>query len=274
MGLNRFWVNRVRCLLLVWLGFCLLGSALRGCAQFGPLVSAYNAPQAKSQQELDDYLEAIASANAETTAHMLEEFASKYPKSELLAVAFQHQMSAYQSLNDFNGMLRAGRRALDLQPGNVNTLLTLSSAIPDGSAGRDDEADLLRQAEEYACRALQGITIMKIPRQVSLPEWEKMQGEMVAQAHEALGHIATKRGNLPRAIAELEMATHDSPTPSGSQFFRLGVAYALAGEIEPASKALHRAVDLGPEGIRQRSLDVLKHLSSKDRTAAGKPSDR
>jgi tetratricopeptide (TPR) repeat protein len=237
-------------------------------------VSPFNAPQAKSQQELDDFLDVMASPDPARKIQKVDEFVSKYPKSELLAFAFQDQMLAYQSTNDFRGVLRAGRRALELEPRNVNTLLTLASAIPDGATGRDDQGELLKQAEQFAHLALDGIATMQIPRQVSMQEWTKMQGEMVAQAHEALGHIATKRGDLPRAITELGMAAYGSPTPNGSQFFRLGVAYALAGEIEPAEKALRRARDLGPEAIRQRSMDVLNQLQSTGRIAPGKPADR
>jgi hypothetical protein len=175
-------------------------------AQFGPLVSPFTAPQAKTQQELDDYLDIVDASNPPSTVRKVEEFMSKYPQSELQAFAYQYQMSAYQRLNDFEGVLRAGHRALDLQPGTVNTLLTLAAAIPDGAAGRTDEADLLRQAEEHAHHALEGIATMQIPRQVSLREWEKMQAELVAQAHEALGHVATKRGQVPQAITELELA--------------------------------------------------------------------
>jgi tetratricopeptide (TPR) repeat protein len=243
-------------------------------AQFGALVSPFNAPQARSQQELDDYLDVMTATNPATTVQRVEEFASKYPKSELLGFAFQYQMLAYQGLNDLDGVLRAGRRALELQPGNVNTLLTLASAIPDGTKGRDDEVDLLKQADDYAHQSLQSITTMQIPRQVSLQEWATIQADMVAQAHEALGHIATERGELPRAITELELAAYGSATPNGRQFFRLGVAYALAGEKEPAEKALHRAADLGPELIRQRALDALQRMRSKSPIAPGKSSDR
>jgi tetratricopeptide (TPR) repeat protein len=243
-------------------------------AQFGALVSPFSAPQAKSQQELDDYLDVIAATNPATTVQRVEEFSSKYPKSELLGFAFQYQMLAYQGLNDLNGVLRAGRRALELQPGNVNTLLTLASAIPDGTKGRGDEVELLKQADDYARQSLHGIATMQIPRQISLQEWATMQADMVAQAHEALGHIATERGDLPRAITELELAAYGSATPNGRQFFRLGVAYSLAGEKEPAEKALHRAADLGPELIRRRALDALKPLSPKGLIAPGKQSDR
>lgn len=274
MGHSRLRDSRVRCLLLCGLGMCLLGLPMPMHAQFGPFVSPFNAPQAKTQKELDDYLEVIAATNPATTLQKVEEFTVNYPQSELLGFAFQYQMSAYQRLNDLDGVLRAGHRALELQPGNVNTLLTVAAAIPDGATGRQDEVELLRQAEDYAHQSLQGITTMRIPRQVSLQEWENMQAGMVAQAHEALGHIATKRGDLPRAITELEMAAYGSPTPNGSYFFRLGVAYDLKEEAEPASKALHRAVDLGPEAIRQRSLAVLQQLNTKGQIAPEKLPDR
>lgn len=273
MGHSRFRDSRIRFLWLAGLGIWLVGSAVTVRAQFGPMSSPFNAPQAKSQLELDDYLDLI-SANAAATVHMAEAFMANYPKSELLGFAFQHQMSAYEALNDFGGVLRAGHKTLGLQPGNVNTLLTLASAISDGASGRSDEAELLQQGEEYARHALQGITTMQIPRQISLQDWEKMQAEMVAQAHEALGHIAIKRGDLSRAITEWELAANGCPTPNGVYLFRLGVAYDLANETELARKALHRAVDLGPEEIRQRSLEALEQLDSKGQIAPVKLEDR
>jgi hypothetical protein len=50
-------------------------------AKFGALVSPFSAPQAKSQQELDDYLDVIAATHPATTVPRVEEFALKYPKS-------------------------------------------------------------------------------------------------------------------------------------------------------------------------------------------------
>ena len=268
---SRSKLSRVRYWIVCGL---LLGSARPMQAQFGPLVSPYAVPQAKTQQELDDYLSVVGAPNPASTVRKVEEFIAKYPQSELQAFAYQYQMAAYQQLNYFEGVLRAGHRALDLQPGNVNTLLTLAAAIPDGATGRNDEADLMRQAEEYAHRALQGIATIQIPKQISLGEWEKMQAELVAQAHEALGHVATKRGDLPRAITELELAAYGSPAPNGAYFFRLGVAYGLAGEAEPAGRALHRAADLGPEAIRQRSLDVIQQLKLKGEIAPPRSQER
>jgi tetratricopeptide (TPR) repeat protein len=260
-------------LLPLSLGFCFCGHVLNLQAQFGSLVSPFSVPQSRSQQEFDDYLDVIVAIDAATTVQKAEKFASNYPESELLGLAFQHKMVAYAQMNSFEGTLQAGRTALELLPGNLNTLLTLASAIPDSSTKRDDEADLLREAEGYARQSLQSLATMQIPRQVRMQDWEKMKADMIAQAHEAPGHIATKRGDLSQAITELEMAAYGSPTPSGIHFFRLGVAYAAAGEIEPADKAFQRAVELGPELIRRRSMDALTGLKSKSTVAPEKPAD-
>ena len=252
-------------LVLLAIGAC--GWDVRLRAQFGPLVSPFGAPQAKSQEELDDYLNIITSTDPGQTIKLVAQFALKNPASELLGIAFQYQMLSYERLNDFDGLMRAGRTALELQPGNVNTLLTLASAIPDCAARRSDQADLFNQGEEYAKLALQGIKRTHVPRQISLQDWEKMRGQMEAQAHEALGHIAAKKGNLQEAIKELELAAYHNPTPNGSQFFRLGVAYASAGKIAPANKALERAAELGPQPVRERARDELNRISSKTQTA-------
>jgi Flp pilus assembly protein TadD len=103
---------------------------------------------------------------------------------------------------------------------------------------------------------------MKLPRAILPQRWEVMRLEMEATAHEALGHVATKRGDLQEAISEFEKAVKQNPTPQGKQFYRLGVAYMLARRYEPAREALSRAAELGPEEIRTMANTVMQKLKS------------
>lgn len=228
--------------------------------QFGPLADPAHAPQAKSQEEFDAYLEILDAPNAHETIDRVEAFIFKYPESELSATAYQHQMVSYQELNEFEGMLRAGEKYLQLLPGNLNALLTLASAIPNATATRPDAPELLARAQDYARQALRILKRIRIPREISLEEWERLRRQMEAQAHEALGHVAVKRGQIDIAISEFEKATEYNPKPQGKQFFRLGVAYAWAGKNDRAERALRRAAELGPTLIRQRALKELRNL--------------
>ncbi len=170
-----------------------LGAARAPRAQFGPLLDPAYAPQAKSEEELDQYLKIMTDSNPQVTVADVQRFAAMYPNSELLGLAFQYQMIAYRQLHDLNHVVEAGRKALKLQPGNVNTLLTLASAIPEGVGKRPDANVLLQQAEEYANKALRELDQMRIPREISLERWKAMRAAMEAQAREALREIAVKR---------------------------------------------------------------------------------
>lgn len=229
-------------------------------AQFGPLLSPFQAPQAKSQEELDIYLRIVSSSDPSKTVHEVEDLASKYPKSDLLGVAFQYEMLAYQQINDFDGLLAAGQKALKLQPKNVNTLLTLAVAIPEGASQRPDESELLKQAEDDAHQAIQELARMRIPRRISMEQWKVLRAEMDSRAHEALGSIAMKRGNVAAAIAEFKVAVAGNPRPDGRQFYSLGLAYARDEKIDSAQEALRRAVSLGPRGVQELALKELKKL--------------
>lgn len=268
MGQNRpsLWQP---CRLTVLIIICFLGPARSAKTQIGPLLSPLEAPQAHSQSEFDEYLKIVTTSNSRKMIREIDEFASTFPKSELLGLAFEHQMLAYQDLNDFEGLLYSGEMSLRLEPKNVNTLLTLASAIPNAATQRPEAAALLSKAQAYAGLALQELDTMHIPRQISMGQWKIMQGEMEAQAHEALGHIAVKQGNLELAITEFEKAAFRNPVPKGSQFFRLGVAYAMAGRTSRAQQALRRAVDLGPDQVRERALAELRKLSGNSKLPQG-----
>jgi tetratricopeptide (TPR) repeat protein len=248
-----------RIVTIVWaISTLLAGGPWAGMgAQFGPLRNLAQAPQAKSPEELDSYLEILVETDAPQRIAKVETFTGNYPDSSLVGLAYQYQMLAYEELKDFEGVIRAGRKALPRLPENLKTLLTLSAAIANVADNQSDRDQLLGEAEDYARRALPLLERFLIARQLSIEEWERTRAQMKAQAHESLGQIAAKRSQWVDAVSEFQQAVESSPTPQGSQFLRLGLACAMLDRSECAETALVKASELGPEAVRTRSLEAL-----------------
>lgn len=247
----------LRSTIILWV---LLGALTTVDAQ-NDFVLGGRLPEAQSQEELDLYLEIVDIKNEHTTIEKGNQFALRYADSKLLGLVFQEQMRAFKQLNDYEGVLSAGGESLRLQPNNLNTLLVLATAIPNGVERRADQAQLLDRAEGYAQKALIELEEIRVPKHIMLERWGVLKGEMQAQAHEALGHVAVKRGHVDAALREFETAALNNPTPQGRQFFRLGACYLLAKKYDQAAVALRRATELGPEEIRvvsSRELEKLK----------------
>jgi hypothetical protein len=232
-------------------------------AQFGPLLSSKQAPQAKSQEELDLYLTIYTQTDPAFRVSAAERFASLYPRSELLGFAYQYQMLAFEDRNDYEGVLRAGEKALALMPRNLHTLITLAGAIPNGVSGRQDAGDLLVRAERYARLALQELRDFKVPQEIPLEEWESQKAEMESKCHEALGHVAMKREDPVTAIRELESAVSVNLKPNGRQYLRLSSAYLLGNRNTEAAAAARRAADLSSGEVRQLALRQLAAIEAR-----------
>jgi tetratricopeptide (TPR) repeat protein len=217
-------------------------------------------PQARTQQELDQYLEILAAREGGERIAAVEQFARLYPDSALLGAAYQHQMLSYEAVNDAEGVIRSGRLALPLLPDNLQTLLTLSSTIPNTAGDGPDGARLLEEARGYARRALVMLEQFRVPREFSIEESETLRAEMRARSHESLGHVAGKLGDWQTASAEFQEAIDCAPAPQGRQYFRLGVACAFLSKRNCAAAALQKAVELGPDAIRTRAQQQLSRL--------------
>jgi tetratricopeptide (TPR) repeat protein len=247
--------------LLVLILYCLSSQPV--WAQFDQLLTAKQAPQAQSQQELDEYIEIFYTDTPQKGIQTIRAFLNHYPVSNLKGIGYQRLMLAYQEIGDYQGLIESGEKALKIQPENLNTLLTLADAIPNGVSGSGAGDSLrLAQAEQYARQIFEGIERIKLPRSMPRERWQKLSREMEASAHEALGHIASKRGHWQEAVAEFERAIEKNPSPQGRQFYRLGVAYMLAGRDQSAQQALRQAVELGPNEIKTMADAVLKRMTS------------
>ena len=234
-------------------------------AQFGPLLSSRQAPQAKSPEELDFYLEIYTATSPRVIVEKVQQFAENFPQSEFLGFAWQDQMKAFQELNDFGGVLRAGENALALLPRNINTVMTLATVIPNGVDGRKDGPRLLDQAVGYANLALRELRTFQVPREIPLAEWEKRCAGMESDLHEALGHIATKRGDLATAEREFQLAITRNPQPNGRQYLRLSSVLLLAGRRPEAAEAAEQAARLGSGEIRRLALAQLESIRGQGR---------
>ena len=234
-----------------------------GWSQLGPLSEPGQAPQAKSQDEFDSYLEIVTETDPRRVIQRVDAMASHFPDSKLLGIAYQYQMHAYQQIGNADGMLAAGKKALTAIPDNLNTLLTLAPAMANFAVQRPDRAQLLSQAETYARAALDAIEKIHPPHQVSLEDWTQQKRSMQSSAHETLGVIDLDHGNASGAVTEFETAIQLRPVPEGALFFRLGVAYRAARRNDDARNAWNHAAQLGPDVIRKLASDQLKGLAAK-----------
>jgi tetratricopeptide (TPR) repeat protein len=253
-GTSRFCVAGVCCL-------ALLSAPVGLRAQTGLLSNPAQAAQAKSQEEFDSYLEIVSATDARVVVEKVKSFTFAFPKSELLGAAYQYQLQAFEQLNDFDAMLAAGEKALASDPDSVITLLALAPAMATRAAGRPDRMQLLAQAESYAHRALAEIDKIRVPRELSMEQWDVRKRQMQSEAHGVLGVVSLQRGQSQAAISELDMAISLAPKPEGVQFLRLGLALASAGKKNEAEQKFRRATELGPEPVRNFALSQLKKLN-------------
>jgi tetratricopeptide (TPR) repeat protein len=232
-------------------------------AQFDMVVFEKRPPQAQSRQELNSVLDIVQTTDPQKVVSLCTDFQKQYPTSEFLGHVYRMEMHAYGGLNDSPKVIGTGEKALGVNSHDVDALLTLANAIPNGVSDLTPEsAALLDKAEGYARRALDDIDGLKATRGVTLDRWSKLTGRMRSLAQEALGFVAFKRGNYAASVAELEKAIRFNPEAGGPLFFRLGVAYLYDGKLLEAQVALERSSALGPEYIRTKAREQLAKIGN------------
>ncbi|MGH9426563.1 MAG: hypothetical protein ACRD2L_09730 [Terriglobia bacterium] len=244
----------------------LIDQPLRLNAQFDMIVFEKRPPQARSREELDAVLDMVQATDQKTVVSLCADFRKKFPASELAGQVYRMEMHAYGRLADYKKMIEAGEKALGVSGHDVDALLSLANAIPNGVSDLATESvALLDKAEGYARKALEEIDRLKATRGVPLERWRKLTGRMRSSAHEALGFVAFKRGRYGESVAELEKSIGLNPDEAGGAvFFRLGIAYLYDGKPLEAQVALERSSQLGPELIRTKAAEQLARFGKKN----------
>lgn len=268
------------------LGMCVCGWAQnKPAGQTAPAGQAAAAapqgkrpPQAKTQPEFEAYKAAIALTDAAAVEKAADDFATKFPDSELRVVLYKEAMQKYQIANNADKMEAMARKSLTLDPDDPEALVGVAQVLAETTHDTDlDKDQKIDEAKKDAERAL--VTVdTDVPTAGYPPEKiDQFKRYIKSEAYAILGTLASNAKNWPDAEANLKKSVDAFPEQVDSvAVLRLAVALDMQNKVPDALKYANQAVDLtkdrpdSPAGKAARAeQDRLTKLSSG--TAPGQP---
>ena len=133
--------------------------------QAAPAPLAKRPPQAKTQPEFDAYKLAVASTSVADLEKAADDFATKFPESELRVLLYQNAMRLYQNANNAEKTEAMGRKVLALDADNPEALVIVSEVIAERTHDSDiDKDQRFGEAITMANKAMQTIdTDISVP---------------------------------------------------------------------------------------------------------------
>lgn len=228
-------------------------------------------PAAKTQPEFDAYKAAIGLTDAAAEEKAADDFAAKFPDSELRVVLYKLAMQKYQGANNADKMTELAQKALTLDPDDPEALVAVAQVLAERTRDTDlDKDQKLAEAKKDAERAL--VTIdTDVPTAGYPPEKiAQFKGFLRSEAYAVLGTIASDAKNWPEAETNLRKSIEAFPEQVDSvAVLRLAVALDMQNKVPDALKYANQAVDLtkdrpdSPAGKAARAeQDRLTKLSS------------
>ncbi|HEV2990226.1 MAG TPA: hypothetical protein VG759_17410 [Candidatus Angelobacter sp.] len=164
--------------------------------------------QAKTPQEYADYNTAYANTGGEAMEKAANDFATKYPKSELRVYVYSKAMHEYQNENNPAKMLAMGRKILTLDPDNTVALVLTATVLADSLNDADkDHDEKMDEIKVNADHALQTVDSSFVPPPQATPEQiADYKNTLQSMAHSALGIMELKNGDDAGAEKDLKTA--------------------------------------------------------------------
>jgi tetratricopeptide (TPR) repeat protein len=226
-------------------------AAPAGAAQPAPSPAAPAAkrpPQAKTQPEFDAYQAAMASAQDPVAMDKAaDDFSTKFPASELRILLFRAAMHGYQSANNADKMLAAGRKILGIDPDDPEALIAVGEVLAERTRDTDlDKVQRWDEAMKSGQRALQTIdTDLSIPANTPQEKVDDYKGYLRSSAYSVLGAVDFNQEKYPEAEGYFRKSIDAYPAqPDPVVVLRLALALDKQGRYADALKEADRAVDL------------------------------
>jgi tetratricopeptide (TPR) repeat protein len=230
------------------LSICLFGCTLALAQQPAPTPAkpGRHVPEAKTRQEFNDYNAAYALSGGAQMEKAADDFAAKYPASELKTYLYAKALHEYQSENNPAKMLAMGKKVLQLDPDNTIALVLTATVLADGLSDQDpDRQQKIAEIKQDAARALETVDSSFTPPANATPEQiTAYKKTLQSMAHSALGITALKADENQTAEQELKSAAELNVTqPDPYIWYHLALAQDHLEKYPEALVSINRALE-------------------------------
>jgi tetratricopeptide (TPR) repeat protein len=207
-------------------------------------------PQAKTQPEFDAYKAAAAITDPAAQEKAADDFAAKFPDSELRALLYKQVMRSYQQVNNADKMLAMSRKVLSFDPDDPDSLLGVAQVLAERTRDTDlDKDQRLAEARKDAERALVTIDTDIPTGGQPQDKIDAYKGFLKSEAYAILGTLDFNAKAWAAAEQNLKKSIDAFPQqPDPIAVFRLSVALDMQNKYPDALKYADQAVDLTKAG--------------------------
>jgi len=235
-------------------------------------------PQAKTQAEFDACKAAVANQNDPATLEKAaNDFAAKFPSSELTPLLYRAAMRGYQNANNGEQMLEIAQKILKADPDDPEALTEAAEVIAEHTHDTDlDKEQRYEEARTDAVRALQTVDT-NVPAGVGPDQMESYKGLLRSTAYSILGKVDFDQEKFAEAESNFRKSIDAFPSqPDPVIVLRLALALDKQNKYPEALKEASHAVDLTPENtsagkLARQERDRLVQLTGGSNPAAAPP---
>ena len=226
-------------------------------------------PQAKTQPEFDAYQAAVANNDPAALEKAANDFAAKFPDSELRIVLFKTATRAYQNANNAEKTAEMGRKVLALDPDDPEALVMVANVVAEHTKDTDlDKDQRIDEAMKMAQHATQTVdTDIVAPPGTPQDKIDAYKSLLRSNAYSIIGTLEFNQGKYPAAEADLRKSIDAYPEqPDPVVVLRLALSLDKQGRYPDALKEANRAVDMTQEnttvgGLARKERDRLVQLN-------------
>jgi tetratricopeptide (TPR) repeat protein len=226
-------------------------------------------PQAKTQPEFEAFKAANGLQDAAARDKAADDFAAKYPDSELRILLFKQAMRDYQNANNADKMQEMGRKVLAIDPDDPEALVGVAEILTERTRDTDlDKDQRLAEAMKLAQHALETIdTDVAVPAGTPQDKIDAYKGFLRSSAYSVLGTLALNSDKYPQAEDYLRKSIAALPQqPDPLVVLRLALALDKQDKYPDALKEANHAVELTqdstPAGkLARQEKDRLEKLT-------------
>ena len=223
-------------------------------------------PQLKTKPEQDAYNAAAALTDPAALEKAADDFAAKFPDSEVRVILYKNAMRLYQNANNPEKIEAMGRKLLALDPDDPEGLSMVAEVISERTRDTDlDKDQRYDEAIKMAQKATQTVdTDIGVPANATQQQVDAYKAGLRSQAYGTIGTIEFLKQNYPAAQDNLQKSIDAYPQdPDPIAVLRLALALDKQDKYPDALKVANRAVELTQNNARMP--DSVKNMAKQER---------